>query len=325
MATSNPIIVRAAVPTDVPALFDLIAALADYEHLVDQVTGSAEALGQHLFGRSACVRAIVADSAGRSVGFALFFVNYSTLITQPGLYLEDLFVLPDYRGGVGKALLSRLAQIALEQGCGRLEWSVLDWNAPAIGFYNRIGAQVIEDARICRVTGLELMALAEFSQLTLRPGTADDIPDILRLIQANIQHDGGLEKFTGSEANLRQHLFEQHYAEVVLAERDGQPVGLALYNLTYSTFLTQPGLFIEDLFVQSDYRSQGIGTALLGYVAQQVIARGYGRLEWGVRIWNERAIEFYQRLGARLLPDWRFCQMMEPEITALAGLGGKAW
>ncbi len=299
-------------------------ALADYEQLAHAVTGSAEALGEHLFGESACIQAIVADSAGQAVGFALFFVNYSTSMMQPGLYLEDLFVLPEYRGGVGKALLSRLAQIALAQGCGRLEWSVLDWNAPAIGFYQRIGAEVIENARICRVAGVELSQLAALSQSDLRPGTAADIPDILRLIKANIQHDGGLEKFTGTESTMAQHLFEQAYAEVVLAERAGQIVGLALYNLTYSTFLTQPGLFVEDLFVQPEYRSQGIGTALLSHLAQQVTARGYGRLEWGVRVWNERAVAFYQRLGATVLPDWRFCQMFEPEITALANLTNSA-
>ena len=324
MANSDPISIRAAVPADVPALFGLVMALADYEHLSDQVTGSAEALGAHLFGESACVQAIVADAMGRPVGFALFFVNYATSIMQPGLYLEDLFVLPKYRGGVGKALLSRLAQIALAQGCGRLEWSVLDWNAPAIGFYNRIGAQLIENARICRMTGSDLASLAALNLSDLRPGTPADLPDIFRLVKANFEYDGSLENFTGNEALLAQHLFEPAYAEVVLAERAGQVVGLALYNTSYSTFLTQPGLFVEDLFVQPDYRSQGIGKALLGYLARQVVGRGYGRLEWGVRVWNQRAIEFYRRLGAEVLSDWRFCQMFEPAITALAKLGSES-
>jgi len=322
VVNSHPILIRVDVPTDVSALFQLISALADYEHLAHEVTGNVEALEQHLFGESACIRAIVADSAGQPVGFALFFVNYSTAITQPGLYLEDLFVLPEYRGGVGKALLSRLAQIALEQGCGRLEWSVLDWNEPAIGFYRRIGAQVIENARICRITGSELASLATFNHPVLRPAVAADIQAIFRLVTTNIEHDGGLEKFTGSEALLAEHLFETAYAEVVLAEQDGQIVGLALFNHTYSTFLTQPGLFVEDLFVQPEFRSQGIGKALLGYVAQQVVLRDYGRLEWAVRIWNQQAIAFYQRLGATILPDWRFCQMFEPAITDLANLGG---
>jgi len=324
MVSSHPITIRAAVPSDVSALFNLVVALADYEQLADQVTGSAEALGCHLFGKSACIQAIVADCAGQPIGFALFFVNYSTAITQPGLYLEDLFVLPDYRGGVGKALLSRLAQIAVAQGCGRLEWSVLDWNAPAIGFYQRIGAEVVENARICRITGSELASLAMFNRPDLRPAVAADIQEIFKLVTANSEHDGGLEKFRGSEALLAEHLFEHAYAEVVLAEQGGQIVGLALFNLTYSTFLTQPGLFIEDLFVQPEFRSQGIGKALLGYVAQQVLSRHYGRLEWAVRIWNRQTIAFYQRLGATMLPDWRFCQMFEPEITALANLDGLA-
>ena len=154
--------IRPARPEDVSTLFELIKALADYEKLADQVTGSAEQLRSHLFGAHPCIEAIVAESEGQAIGFALFFTHYSTFLTKPGLYLEDLFVLPDYRSyGIGKALLSELAKLARSRNYGRLEWSVLDWNESAIGFYQRIGATVLPDWRICRVTGEAIDRLAD--------------------------------------------------------------------------------------------------------------------------------------------------------------------
>ncbi|GAB4234362.1 MAG: GNAT family N-acetyltransferase [Elainellaceae cyanobacterium] len=153
--------IRSAQPEDVPAIFSLIQALAEYEKLSDQVTGTVTALKEHLFGDRPCVEAILADCNNQPVGFALFFTNYSTFLTKPGIYLEDLFVLPDYRGrGIGKALITHLAKLAVARKCGRLEWSVLDWNQPAIGFYERIGATVLPDWRICRVTGAAMAEIA---------------------------------------------------------------------------------------------------------------------------------------------------------------------
>ncbi|MCY7272689.1 MAG: GNAT family N-acetyltransferase [Phormidesmis sp. CAN_BIN44] len=158
----NPFTIRSATPADVPALFSLIQALADYEKLSDSVTGNPDQLEEHLFGDRPYIEAIAADHAGQVVGFALFFYSYSTFLTKPGIYLEDLFVLPDYRGQrIGRALLTHLAQIAIDRGCGRLEWSVLDWNEPAIGFYQRMGATVLPDWRTCRVTGDALTAMAQ--------------------------------------------------------------------------------------------------------------------------------------------------------------------
>ena len=152
---------RFAARADAPLLFDLIKALAEYEKLSDAVTGSAADLEEHLFGSRPFAEAILAECEGRVVGWALFFHNYSTFLTQPGIYLEDLFVLPDFRGqGIGKSLIVYLAQLAVERGCGRLEWSVLDWNELAIGFYKRIGADVMPDWRICRVAGASLASLA---------------------------------------------------------------------------------------------------------------------------------------------------------------------
>ncbi|HAC63316.1 MAG TPA: GNAT family N-acetyltransferase [Cyanothece sp. UBA12306] len=154
--------IRPAQPSDVSTLFALIKALAEYEKLSHQVTGNEEALAEHLFGKQPCAEAIVAQWGNECVGFALFFPNYSTFLTKPGIYLEDLFVLPHYRRqGIGKALLTYLAQLAIKRDLGRFEWSVLDWNSPAIQFYQKIGADVLPDWRICRVSGETLFKLAQ--------------------------------------------------------------------------------------------------------------------------------------------------------------------
>ncbi|OUL20259.1 GNAT family N-acetyltransferase [Nostoc sp. 106C] len=161
MTSRSDFVLRFAEPADCSILFDLIQQLAEYEKLSHAVTGNIMALKEHLFDSPKYVEAILAEYAGQSVGFALFFHNYSTFLTKPGIYLEDLFVLPEYRRqGIGKALLSKLAQIAVERNCGRLEWSVLDWNEPAQEFYRSMGASILDDWRICRVTEEALAQLA---------------------------------------------------------------------------------------------------------------------------------------------------------------------
>ena len=133
---------RAAEPADVPAIFTLIGELADYERLRAEMTGSAEDLRRHLFGEPRYVHTIVAEWDRAIAGFALYFFNYSTFLCRPGLYLEDLFVRPEFRGrGVGLNLLRSLEEVARNIGCGRFEWSVLDWNQSAIDFYREFGAQ----------------------------------------------------------------------------------------------------------------------------------------------------------------------------------------
>ncbi len=152
------LLIRPAAPSDVTVLFSLIEALAEYEKLSHRVTGSAEALQEHLFGGHPYIEAIVAQWESEIVGFALFFPNYSTFLTQPGIYIEDIFVLPTYRRqGIGRAMLIYVAQLAVERKAGRLEWSVLDWNSPAIAFYEQMGAEILEEWRICRVAGEELL------------------------------------------------------------------------------------------------------------------------------------------------------------------------
>lgn len=151
-ASPTSIEIAPATPDDVPVLLALIGALAEYEKLSDQLRATPEALREHLFGPRKYAEAVVARVGGEPVGYALWFHNYSTFLAKPGLYLEDVFVLPGRRGsGVGRALLRAVARVARERGCGRLEWSVLDWNEPAIGFYRRIGADVMPDWRICRL------------------------------------------------------------------------------------------------------------------------------------------------------------------------------
>jgi GNAT superfamily N-acetyltransferase len=146
---------------DVPAIYALVKALADYERLSHEVVSTEADIRNSLFGPRPFAEVILAKAEAETVGFALFFHNYSTFLGRPGLYLEDLFVRPEWRGtGIGRELLVALARLAVDRGCGRLEWSVLDWNEPAIGFYQRMGAQVMDEWRICRLTGEALVEVA---------------------------------------------------------------------------------------------------------------------------------------------------------------------
>lgn len=157
--------IRPAIAKDVPQIFSLIKALAEYEKLSHQVTGTVENLHEDLFGSRVYAEAIITEIESKIVGFALFLPNYSTFLTKPGIYLEDLFVLPEYRRqGIGKAMLAYLGKLAMERDAGRLEWSVLDWNESAIAFYQSMGAKVLPDWRICRVTDDALQKLSEKSR-----------------------------------------------------------------------------------------------------------------------------------------------------------------
>jgi GNAT superfamily N-acetyltransferase len=145
---------RTAEPRDVPAIVGLIRELADFEKLSHLVQVTPQSLQPHLFGERPAAEAVVAEREGQVVGFALFFTNFSTFLGQPGLYLEDLYVQPAHRSaGVGRALLKHLAGLANQRGYGRFEWSVLDWNVDAIRFYERMGATLLPEWRICRVSG----------------------------------------------------------------------------------------------------------------------------------------------------------------------------
>jgi GNAT superfamily N-acetyltransferase len=153
--------IRPATEADVPVLLGFIRELAAYEKLTHEVSASEEQLRNTLFGPRTFAEALLASVDETPVGFALFFHNYSTFLARPGLYLEDLYVQPAYRGrGLGKLLLATVARLAVERGCGRYEWTVLDWNTPSIRFYESLGAEMKGDWRIMRVSGSALERLA---------------------------------------------------------------------------------------------------------------------------------------------------------------------
>jgi len=153
--------IRPATPADIPGILQLIRALADYEKLSHQVVVDEARLREHLFGPRPYAEVLLAEEGAQLVGYALFFHTYSTFLGQPSLYLEDLFVLPSHRGrGLGKALLARMARLAVERNCGRFEWMVLDWNTPAIQFYESLGAALAPEWKLCRMTGDALQRFA---------------------------------------------------------------------------------------------------------------------------------------------------------------------
>ena len=158
--------IRPATETDVPIILRLIRDLAEYERAPDAVVATEAGLREVLFGAKRSAEVLLALEASEPVGFAVYFHNFSTWLGRPGLYLEDLFVRPEMRGkGYGRALLERLAQIAKERGCGRMEWAVLDWNEPAIQFYRKLGAQPMDEWTVFRLTGEGIAKLAGEEQL----------------------------------------------------------------------------------------------------------------------------------------------------------------
>ena len=161
MSDPTGLSITIATERDIPQILDFIKALAEYERMADLVVATEEGLRATLFGPRPYAECVIARFDGEPAGFALFFHNYSTFLGRPGVYLEDLFVKPELRGkGVGRSLLQYLAKVALDRDCGRLEWTVLDWNEPAIGFYKSLGAEPLEDWTIFRVRGDALARLA---------------------------------------------------------------------------------------------------------------------------------------------------------------------
>lgn len=154
-------LIRPAVRGDAPEIIRLVKELAEYEKLAHLAVGTPRMVTEALFGARPAAEAIMAERGGRAVGFALYFTTFSTFLCKPGLYLEDLFVEPAHRGhGIGKALLARLAALAVERDCGRLEWRVLDWNTPSIKFYESLGAKVMPEWELVRMTAPEFAVLA---------------------------------------------------------------------------------------------------------------------------------------------------------------------
>lgn len=228
--------------------------------------------------------------------------------------------MPEFRRiGIGTAILSYLAKLAVARKCGRFEWSVLDWNENAISLYKNMGALILEQTRICRLTGQPLTELAARSSLNIRQATPEDMPTLWRLLHNKAEFDKKLDTLSATPEALKTHFFGQpNYIEAIVAESEGEIVGFASFFYNYSTFLTKPGLYIDDLFILPLHRRQGLGKAMLAYLAQLAIERDCGRLEWLVAVWNDNGIAFYQRLGAIIQPDWRICRVTEDKLSQLA-------
>ncbi|MDB5289387.1 MAG: family N-acetyltransferase [Phycisphaerales bacterium] len=161
-SSANNLVIRPATSDDVPLILSLIRGLAEYEKLSHEVVTTEDLLREHLFGPRPAAEVLIAHLSGEAAGFALYFQNFSTFLGRPGIYLEDIYVRPEMRGkGVGKALLREVARVAARRNCGRLEWSVLDWNEPAIKFYKSLGAVPMDQWTVHRVTGDALRKLAE--------------------------------------------------------------------------------------------------------------------------------------------------------------------
>lgn len=146
--------IRSAVEADIPLILEFIRGLAEYEKLLDEFVATEERVRATMFGARPAAECLLAFDGGAPAGFAIFFTNYSTFLAKPGLYLEDLFVKPEFRRrGIGKALLLHVAKLANQRGCGRMDWTVLDWNEPAIRVYESFGAKILQEWRVCRLTG----------------------------------------------------------------------------------------------------------------------------------------------------------------------------
>ena len=319
MSTPNATL-RFATREDVPVIVSLIRELADYEQHAHLATATPERLERELFGDRPTCECLIGEHDGEPVGFALFFHNFSTFLCRKGLYLEDLFVRPAARGtGMGRQLLQRLAQIAVERGCGRFEWGVLDWNVDAQAFYQRMGATILPDWRVCRVTGDALQALGSpQARAGVRVATRDDVAVIVELIRELAVYEHLEHLATATPARLELELFGEHpTCECLIGEQDGRPVGFALFFHNFSTFLCRKGLYLEDLFVLPTARGTGMGKLLLQRLAQIAVERECGRFEWSVLDWNVDAQAFYQRMGATLLPDLRICRVAGDALQAL--------
>ena len=318
--------IRFATREDVPVIVALIREAAEFEGHAQLATATPERLAEELFGDTSACECLIGEHDGTPVGFAVFFHNFSTFLCRKGLYLEDLFVRPAARGtGMGKALLQRLARIAVERDCGRFEWGVLQWNVAAQAFYKRMGATVMEDWRVCRVAGDELQTLGapltavDGSPARIRLATRADVPVIVELIRELAVYEHLEHLATATPARLEVELFgDRPSCECIIGEHAGEPVGFALFFHNVSTYLGRKGLYLEDLFVRPTARGTGMGKRLLQGLAQMAVERECGRFEWSVLDWNVDAQAFYQRMGATLLPDLRICRVTGDALQALA-------
>ncbi|KAL2642118.1 hypothetical protein R1flu_009705 [Riccia fluitans] len=295
------------------------------------------------------------DKRRTVVGFTLFFPSYAPVLAKRGIYIEDIYVREAYRRhGLGTILLKTVAQQAAKRGSGRVEWSVLDWNVNAINFYEGMGAIVLPDVRICRLTGDKLQAYAFAPAATkprvnVRPAEKYDVPALRLLIEEHAEYEKLTHMLKATEASLEATLFQRPVFDglkTLILELEHEPstteevletsqalessklnsnrdkkctiVGFTLFYPTYSTFLAKNGVLIAALYVRETYRGQGLGTLLMSVVAQEAAKRGLGRVEWGVIDRNVNGSSFYERMGASVLPEWRICRLTGEKLQAYA-------
>ncbi len=314
----TPVTTRRILEGDVDAVFRQIMALAEYEKLLPSFNGTLEALTKHLFQEDdVFVEGVIGEQENYPAGVSLFYCRYEPLKTRPLFFVEDLFVEPYYRRqGVGTAIMSYLAQLALGRNCSRMEWMVLHWNTPALNFYEKLQAQILEHDRVARISGdaLKYLASQTLPPVLLRDAVPEDINALWELLEIKGNVTGSIDK-------LEEHLFGFiPYVKALVAEYAGRPIGMALYSRTYSTFLTAPGLFLEELFVLPEYRGYGLGKSFLINLAQRTLAMGGVRLDLYVDISQPKVVNYYQKLGAEILHDWLICRLEQANIQKLATL-----
>lgn len=313
--------VRFAEERDLDRVIELLLGLAAYGRQLEQADCDRERLRHALFGPEPRAEALVAERPGRVVGVAVFTYNFSTFRSRPGVWLEALFVEAGHRGaGVGRALMRRLAAITLERDCARLEWAVQDDNTRAVDFYLRVGARLMDEWSICHMEGWPLRSLARATTPhRVRFAREDEVGTVVGLILGLADYERLRHEADCDPARMRRYLFQRpRRCEALLAEWDGQPVGLALFFENFWAFRAQPGMWLEDLYVPPEHRGKGLGRALLETLASVAVERGCARLEWTVLDWNTPSIRFYRRIGAYVLPDWTIGRLEGATLEALA-------
>jgi GNAT superfamily N-acetyltransferase len=342
----QPVTLRAATEHDASLLLELIRELAEYERLLHQVRATEERLRETLFSEPPSAEAWIAELDGVAVGFALFFQNYSTFLAQPGIYLEDLYVRPQARGrGVGRALLERVAQLAVERSCGRLEWAVLDWNEPALEFYRSLGAAAMSDWTIHRVAGPALEALArgrEAAPVRVRSATITDAEAIAavhvhawRVAYRGLMPDHVLEGLEEAQYVTRWRRWLDASTTNVFVAADGdRVVGFTSFqpardaDVDASEVAEIPMLYVDPALWRS-----GVGTALLARAIGEVRARSFRTVVLWVLETNAAARSFYESRGfvndgttkndvlltGTLLPEVRYRKQLDSDARVGEG------
>lgn len=298
--------IRFAQEADIPAILGFIRALADYEHMSDQVVANSALLREWLFEKKKA-EVLIGEECGVPVGFALFFHNFSTFLGRAGIYLEDLFVLPEKRGnGYGKALLERLAALTVSRGCGRLEWSCLDWNQPSIKFYRSMGATPMSEWTTYRLTGDTLRSIARQSasqRLEIRPLEEPLFEEYGRMhaltwrsAYRGILPDAFLaEEYTPEKrtAALREFWKARTNESFYLVYIDGAPGGMLAFCPTENPFVGD----VKALYLLPEFQGQGFGRILMDRALAELKSLGCREAVLWVLEENQRARVFYEHCG----------------------------